>query len=61
MGLVQEGGFLAVNRLPVVNEVDAPAIGEGEAGDVDRVAEGVFRKPRAGHRRCPGSYRRRTR
>ena len=40
--LVQEGGFLAVGCLPVVDEIDLPAVGKGEAGHVDGVAEGML-------------------
>src|ERR1700722_17888641 len=47
--LVHERGFLGVGLLPVVDEVDLPAVGEREAGDVDGIAEGVLRQPRAGY------------
>ena len=46
--LMQEGALLAVCLLPVVHEIDLSPVGEREACDVDRVAEGVFGKLRAG-------------
>ena len=45
--LMQEGALLAVRLLPVVDEVDFPPVGQREAGDIDRVAEGMFGQPRA--------------
>ena len=61
VGLMQEGAFLALRLLPVVHEINVTPIGEGEARDVDGVAEGVLGKPRAGQCRFPGSCSRRTR
>ena len=46
--LMQEGALLAVRLLPVVHEIDLAPVGEREARDVDRVAEGVLGKLRAG-------------
>ena len=53
MRLVQEHGFLSVGVLPVVDEVDAAAIRQGEARDVDRVAEGVLGEAGAGQSSIP--------
>ena len=46
--LMQEGALLAVRLLPVVHEIDLAPVGEREARDVDRVAEGVLGKLSAG-------------
>ena len=46
--LVEERGLLAVALLPVVDEIDRPPVGQGEARDVDRVAEGMLGELRAG-------------
>ena len=40
--LMQERGLLAVRLLPVVDEINRSSVGEREAGDVDRVAEGML-------------------
>ncbi len=49
MRLVQEGALLAIWPLPVAHEVDVAPVGEGEAGDIDGVAEGVLRELGARH------------
>ena len=49
VGLVQERRFLSARAPPVVDEIDAPAVREREARDVDRIAESVLGEARAGH------------
>ena len=45
--LVQKRGFLGVRLLPVARDDDLAPVGEPEAGDVDRIAERMFRQLRA--------------
>ncbi len=45
--LVQKRGFLSVRLLPLARDHDLAPVGEPEAGDVDRIAERMFRQLRA--------------
>ena len=47
MDLVQERRLLAAGLLPILDDADAAPVRKFEAGDVDRIAEGVFGKLRA--------------
>ena len=48
MGFMKEGRFLRIRLFPVLDDDDAAAVRQFEAGNVDRIAERMFGKLRAG-------------